>query len=281
MRRCGPGGEHTAARTSSTSTTARSPTGSRDPAGGRPRVPMDDLGLEHYGIDTSGRTPYRTGRPAAHRRRPVGHRRSGRSRAPHPPGALPGRAGGRMALGETSCPTTGPCRGRPTRPEVVSVGVTLDGALAGGPRRVRTGGRLPDDRQGLLGRGDVRSRDDRGRPAVAPARRSRDGRPRRVGGDPRVRPGSQGAACRSRSSQRPSTRSRRRRASSTACSPTPAENSSGPAAWSPARARSAPPTPGSASALERDLAVHQDHRRAGRSPGPRPARRGRRWRPPG
>ena len=54
--------------------------------------PLDDLGLEHYGIDTSERRAFPARRAAARRRRAVGHRRPGRPRAPHPPGPLPGRA---------------------------------------------------------------------------------------------------------------------------------------------------------------------------------------------
>ena len=52
--------------------------------------PLEDLGLEHYGIDTTGRTPFpRDGRLRI-ARRPVGHRRPGRTRAAHPSGRLPG-----------------------------------------------------------------------------------------------------------------------------------------------------------------------------------------------
>ena len=55
-------------------------------------------------------------RPAADRRRPVRHRRPGRPGAAHPPGPLPGRAGGPDgARARRSRPTTARCRGRPTR----------------------------------------------------------------------------------------------------------------------------------------------------------------------
>ena len=81
------------APTSSTSTTARPPRATRSCSPSGATFPLDDLGLEHYGIDTTGRTPRLPARrPAADRRRAVGHRRPGRSRAPHPPGPLPGRA---------------------------------------------------------------------------------------------------------------------------------------------------------------------------------------------
>ena len=76
-----------------------------------------------------------------------------------------GQVAVRMALGDKVAPDYRALpRATYTDPELASVGVTLDEALAAGPRRVRMRGRLPDDGQGLLGRGDVRPRDDRDRP---------------------------------------------------------------------------------------------------------------------
>ena len=81
------------ARTSSTSTTARPPRATRSCSRSAGTFPLDDLGLEHYGIDARGRTPFpRDGRLRIADGLWV-DRRPGRPRAPHPPGPLPGRAG--------------------------------------------------------------------------------------------------------------------------------------------------------------------------------------------
>ena len=69
--------------------------GPRDPARRRARLPARGpraRALRHRHVRANARLPAR--RPAPDRRRAVGHRRPGRARAPHPPGPLPGRAGG-------------------------------------------------------------------------------------------------------------------------------------------------------------------------------------------
>ena len=134
--------------------------------------PIDDLGLEHYDVDTTGRTPYPARRAAARRRRALDRRRPRGPGAAHPPGPLPGRAGrpDGPRRGRSS-PTTARCRGpRTPIPRPPSVGRTLDEARADGHRRLRARRRLPEDRQGLLGRGDDRPPDDRGGPRHPPAR---------------------------------------------------------------------------------------------------------------
>ena len=76
--------------------------------------PLDDLGLEHYGIDTSGRSALPPRWAAARRRRPVGDRRSGRARLHTHQAHYQGELAVRMAIGESVSPTTGRCHGRPT-----------------------------------------------------------------------------------------------------------------------------------------------------------------------
>ena len=112
--RAGRGRARTA-RTSSSSTTARPPRATRSCSRSAASFPLDDLGLEHYGIDTSGPDAVPARRAAADRRRAVGHRRPGRPGAAHPPGATTrasSPSGWRSA--SRSSPTTAPCRARPT-----------------------------------------------------------------------------------------------------------------------------------------------------------------------
>ena len=56
--------------------------------------PLDDLGLEHYGVDTDGPRLDAARRPTPDRGRALRRGRPGRPRAAHPPGPLPGRDGG-------------------------------------------------------------------------------------------------------------------------------------------------------------------------------------------
>ena len=70
-----------------------------------------------------------------------------------------------MALGEAVKPDYRALpRATYTDPEAASVGVTLERGTRRRPGRVRAGRRLPEDREGLLGRGRDRPRDDRRRP---------------------------------------------------------------------------------------------------------------------
>ena len=83
-------------------------------SGGRSR--STDLGLEHYGIDTTRPDAVPARRPPAHRRRPVGDRRPGRARSctpTRPTTRASSRSGWRSA--RPSSPTIAPCRGPRTR----------------------------------------------------------------------------------------------------------------------------------------------------------------------
>ena len=91
-------------------------------------LPLDGLGLEAIGVEiVKGRVEAR--RAPAHRREHVRRWRSGRSRDAHPPRALPGRDGGRIALGDEVTPDY---RAIPrcvyTDPETGGVGLLLDQA---------------------------------------------------------------------------------------------------------------------------------------------------------
>ena len=133
-------------------------------------------------------------RAAAPRRRPVGHRRPGRTRAAHPPGALPGRdrgPDGPRRAGDARLPRPAP-RDLHRARSVVGRADAPGGARPRS-RRVRAGRRLRQEHAGLRARGQVGARDDRRRPPLAPAGRRRDGLPRRLGRHPRVRAGDQGA----------------------------------------------------------------------------------------
>ena len=119
--------------------------------------PLDDLGLEHYGLDTSGRTPpsratagcgsrdglWVIGDPAG----PELH-----THQAHYQGELAVR----MALGEHVEPDYRALpRATYTDPEAAFVGVTLEAAREAGHRRVRVRRRLREERRGLRGRGKL------------------------------------------------------------------------------------------------------------------------------
>ena len=264
--------------------------------------PLDDLGLEHYGIDTSGRMAVPARRSPAHRRRPLGDRRPGRARAAHPPGPLPGRDGGPDGAGRsTSRPTTGPCPGRPT--PIPRRRRRVDARPGEGERASTRSSRrrLRDLDAGLRGRGEDRPRHDRRRSADARARRRRDGLPGRVGGDPRVRPRDPGPGpdrgprrhdprvpldvadpqrpVRRRAVKRP----RRRSSRPAGCAPATRSKATSPST-STSRGRavaSAPPgSTGSVSAVAgRTTRSARWPGRAGRDPARRPTTAGRRRRP--
>ena len=85
------------------------------PAGGRPDVPLDDLGLEHYGIDTTRPDAVPARRAAARRATGCGSSatRPARSSTPtRPTTRASSRSGWRWA--SRSRPTTGRSPGRPT-----------------------------------------------------------------------------------------------------------------------------------------------------------------------
>ena len=124
--------------TSSTSTTARRAEGHAILLAVGREFPIDDLGLEHYGIDTDGADAVPARRPAAGRRRAVGRRRPRRARAAHAPGPLPGRARG----------PDGARRGHQAR---------LPGAAAGDLHGSRGGVGGPDARPGARRRASTRS----------------------------------------------------------------------------------------------------------------------------
>ena len=241
--------------------------GPRDPARGRTRLPARGprpRALRHR-HDRADAVPAR--RPAADRRRAVGHRRPGRPRAPHPPGALPGRDGRPDgARRDRSCPTTGRCRARPTptprRHRSVRRSTSAQDAGIDAFELVADYATSTKGYAIQAEIGHVTIVVDR---RVARAGRCRDGLPRRVGGDPRVRRRDQGA----RAGRRPGRhdprvpvdvahlqRAVRRRAKRQLDGPT------------------------------RPSARRRPGRRAGRSTGgrsraPRRARPDRRWRPPG
>ena len=96
--------------------------------GGRPRVPARRPGPRALRRRHERADAVPAGRPAARRRRPLGHRRPGGPRAPHAPGPLPGRARGpdgarrgdparlpRPAAGDVHGPRGGLGRGDPRR----------------------------------------------------------------------------------------------------------------------------------------------------------------------
>ena len=95
--------------------------------------PIDDLGLEHYGIDTSGRTPFpRDGRLRIADGLWVIGDPAGPELHTHQ-GHYQGEMAIRMALGESIKPDYRALpRATYTDPEASSVGVTLDGALDAG-----------------------------------------------------------------------------------------------------------------------------------------------------
>ena len=182
--------------------------------------PIDDLGLEHYGIDTTGRTPFpRDGRLRIADGLWVIGDPAGPELHTHQ-AHYQGEIAVRMALGEAVEPDYRALpRATYTDPEASSVGLTLEEALERRARRVRAGRRLRDEHAGLRGRGQDRARDDRRRSA----RRASWSAPRWPAPTPR-RPSTSacwrsGPGSRSTSWPTRSTPSRRRRGSSTGCSP--------------------------------------------------------------
>ena len=130
------------------------------------QVPIDDLGLEHYGLDTSGRTPPfpRDGRLRVADGLYVVGDAAGPELHTHQAHYQGGMAV-RMALGEDVAPDYRALpRATYTDPEAAFVGVTLEAAREGGHGRLRARGRLRDQRPRLRRRGDDGPRDDRGRP---------------------------------------------------------------------------------------------------------------------
>jgi len=95
--------------------------------------PIDDLGLEHYDIDTSGRTPFpRDGRLRIANRLWIVGDPAGPELHTHQ-GHYQGELAVRMALGEAVVPDYRALpRATYTEPEASSVGVTLDGAREAG-----------------------------------------------------------------------------------------------------------------------------------------------------
>ena len=157
-------------------------------------VPLDDLGLEHYGLDLSGRTPP--------------YPRDGRLRIADGLYAV-GDAGGpelhthqahyqgelaaRMAHGESVTPDYRALpRATYTDPEAAFVGLSLDGAREAGLDAFEQVADFAESSRGYALEaklGHVTIVVDRAHP---PAGRCRDGLPRRIGGDPRVRARDQG-----------------------------------------------------------------------------------------
>ena len=215
----------------STSTTARPPRVTPSCSRSGATFPIDDLGLEHYDIDTTGRDAVPARRPAPDRRRALDRRatRPARSctrtrattRASWPSGW---RSASRSCPDYRALP-----RATYTEPEAASVGLTLERRPRRGPRRLRARRRLRRRARGATASrptfGHVTIVVDR---ATRAAGRGGDGLPGCVGRDPRVRAGDPGRTSRSTSWPRRSTPSRRRRGSSTACSPTPAASWTGP-----------------------------------------------------
>ena len=152
--------------------------------------PLDDLGLECYGVDTTGRTPFPRDGRLRDRRRPVGDRRPGRPGAAHPPGPLPGRGRG----------PDGARRRRHARLPRAAARV-VHGSRGGVRRASASSRRRPTgidavefvadfatSARGYARPGEARPRDGRLRPRVADAGRRRDGLPGRLRRDPRMRP---------------------------------------------------------------------------------------------
>jgi pyruvate/2-oxoglutarate dehydrogenase complex dihydrolipoamide dehydrogenase (E3) component len=150
---------------------------------------IDDLGLEHYGVDTSGRTMYpRDGRLRVADGLWIVGDPAGPELHTHQ-AHYQGELAVRMALGDPVQPDYRALpRATYTDPEA-------DARRRAGGRtgRLRARRGLPQDRQGLLGGGHHRPRDDRRRPRHPRTRGGRHGLPRRVRRDPRMRPRDQGA----------------------------------------------------------------------------------------
>ena len=176
-------------RTSSSSTTARPPRAT-SPAGGRsrprPRGPRSRA-VRARSV-TTGWRPARW--PAARCGRAVDGRRCGRPGTAHPPGSHQGssRSGGARRRNRTRLPRPSPATTR--TPKQLRSAVARPGAR-GRLRCVRARRRLREDYQGTRWRPN--SGMSRSSSTGARASWSRvAGRARRVGRDPRVRPGDQG-----------------------------------------------------------------------------------------
>ena len=157
----GPG----SASTSSTSTTGRPRRATSCSSRSDATSPSPSSGLEHYGLDPAAREPFpRDGRIRIDDGLFVAGDPAGPELHTHQ-AHYQGELAVRMALGETVKPDYRALpRATYTDPEAASVGLSAERGPRCGPRRVRAGRRLPEDRQGLLRRGRVRPRDDRRRP---------------------------------------------------------------------------------------------------------------------
>ena len=115
------------ARTRSTSTTGRPPRVTPSCSRSAATFPIDDLGLEHYGIDTSGRTPFpRDGRLRIADGLWIVGDPAGPELHTHQ-AHYQGELAVRMALGEDVVPDYRALpRATYTDPEAASVGLTLD-----------------------------------------------------------------------------------------------------------------------------------------------------------
>ena len=121
------------ARTSSTSTTGSTAEGHAILLAVGRSFPLDDLGLEHYGVDTTGRTAFpRDGRLRIADGLWVIGDPAGPELHTHQ-GHYQGELAVRMALGEPIRPDYRALpRATYTDPEASSVGLTLDGAIDAG-----------------------------------------------------------------------------------------------------------------------------------------------------
>ena len=155
--------------------------------------PIDDLGLEHYGIDTTGRTPFpRDGRLRIADGLWVIGDPAGPELHTHQ-AHYQGEMAVRMALGEAVMPDYRALpRATYTEPEAASVGLTLQEALDRGLDAFELVADFAKSTRGYAVEatiGHVTIVVDR---AIAPAGRRGDGLPRCLGRDPRVRAGDQG-----------------------------------------------------------------------------------------
>ena len=164
-----PGGRrHATAPTSSTSTTARPPRATSILLAVGREFPVGDLGLEHYGIDTTGPDAYpRDGRLRIADGLWVVGDPAGPELHTHQ-GHYQGELAVRMALGEAIVPDYRALpRATYTDPEAASVGMTLDQARDAGLDAFECVADFATTRQGLLRRGGDGPRDDRRRPRDA------------------------------------------------------------------------------------------------------------------
>ena len=229
-RRARPGRRRDGRRaTSSTSTTASTASGHEVLLAVGREFPLDGLGLEHYGLDVTGRTPYpRDGRLRVAEGLYVAGDPAGPELHTHQ-AHYQGELAVRMALGEVGhARLPGPAAGDVHRSGGRLRGRDRGGRPRGRPRRLRARGRLRDEHARLRHPGRAGPRHDRRRPGDPPARRAWPS-PART----RRRPSTSACwpsrrACRWTSWPRPSTPSRRRRGSSTGCSPTPCASSTTP-----------------------------------------------------